>query len=242
MRRALEIDEQSFGLYHPDVARDLNNLAALFQATNRLAKAEPLMRRALDIFENSLGKDHPNVATQFNNLAQLLKVTNRLAEAEPLMRRTLAIDEQSLGPNHPSVARDLNNLAALLQATNRRADAEPLMRRNLEILLQFTRNTGHAHPNLKAAIKNYIALLNAMGRGQEDIKTTLRAMMSAHGLSVDKGDQGQVEAPGPSPRLRVVIARLMQEPEKTAEIATRLQRDDPELFQELLAWIQSQQT
>src|SRR5271167_4778049 len=40
--------------------RDLNNLALLLQATNRLAEAEPLMRRALEIFEKSLGPEHPD--------------------------------------------------------------------------------------------------------------------------------------------------------------------------------------
>ena len=39
-RRALAIDEQSYGPDHPRVAIDLNNLAALLQATNRLAEAE----------------------------------------------------------------------------------------------------------------------------------------------------------------------------------------------------------
>ena len=63
MRRALAIDEKSFGPDHPNVARDLNNLAQLLQATNRLAEAEPLMRRALAIDEKSFGPDHPNVAT-----------------------------------------------------------------------------------------------------------------------------------------------------------------------------------
>ena len=38
MRRALAIDEQSFGKDHPNVAIDLNNLAQLLQATNRLAR------------------------------------------------------------------------------------------------------------------------------------------------------------------------------------------------------------
>ncbi len=36
MKRALAIDEKSYGPDHPDVARDLNNLAQLLQATNRL--------------------------------------------------------------------------------------------------------------------------------------------------------------------------------------------------------------
>ena len=62
MRRALAIDEASFGPDHPNVARDLNNLAQLLQDTNRLSDAEPLMRRALAIDEASFGPDHPNVA------------------------------------------------------------------------------------------------------------------------------------------------------------------------------------
>jgi tetratricopeptide (TPR) repeat protein len=89
-RRALAIDENSFGPDHPDVARDLNNLALLLRDTNRLAEAEPLFRRALAINEKSFGPDHPNVATDLNNLAALLSATNRLAEAEPLFRRALA--------------------------------------------------------------------------------------------------------------------------------------------------------
>ena len=69
MRRALAIDEQSYGTDHPDVARDLNNLAQLLQDTNRLAEAEPLIRRALAIDEQSYGTDHPDVAIRLNNLA-----------------------------------------------------------------------------------------------------------------------------------------------------------------------------
>ena len=54
MRRALAIDEKSYGPDHPNVAIRLNNLAELLQATNRLAEAEPLMRRALAIDETEL--------------------------------------------------------------------------------------------------------------------------------------------------------------------------------------------
>ena len=105
MRRALAIDEKSYGPEHPDVARDLNNLAQLLQATNRLAEAEPLMRRALAIDEKSYGPEHPKVATDLNNLAQLLQATNRLAEAEPLMRRTVLIFvkfTRNTGHRHPA--------------------------------------------------------------------------------------------------------------------------------------------
>ena len=77
MRRALAIDEQSYGPDHPNVATDLNNLAQLLQATNRLAEAEPLMRRALAIDEQILRRGPPQVASSLNNLATLLQATNR---------------------------------------------------------------------------------------------------------------------------------------------------------------------
>ena len=38
-RRALAIDEASYGPDHPNVAIDLNNLAQLLHDTNRLAEA-----------------------------------------------------------------------------------------------------------------------------------------------------------------------------------------------------------
>jgi tetratricopeptide (TPR) repeat protein len=72
MRRALDIDEASFGKEHPNIARDLNNLALLLQDTNRLEEAEPLMRRAVDIFERSLGPDHPRTQRGRGNLEGLL--------------------------------------------------------------------------------------------------------------------------------------------------------------------------
>jgi tetratricopeptide (TPR) repeat protein len=171
------MDEASYGPDHPDVARDLNNLALLLKATNRLSEAEPLYRRALAIDEASYGSEHPNVAIRLNNLASLLYATNRLSEAEPLMRRALAIDEASYGPEHPNVARDLNNLALLLQATNRLSDAEPLSRRVLLIFLSFLRQ-GFQHPNLQAASENYTSVLVDMGLSEEEAQTKIAAIIS----------------------------------------------------------------
>ena len=133
MRRALEIDEKSFGPDHPNVATRLTALALLLQTTNRPAEAEPLMRRALDIDEKSYGPEHTNVATRLTGLAILLEAENRFAEAEPLLRRALAIFEKAYGPDHPNVAISLTGLAQALQSTNRFAEAEPLLRRSLAI-------------------------------------------------------------------------------------------------------------
>lgn len=80
MRRALDIDEKSYGKDHPNVARDLNNLAQLLQATNRLADAEPLMRRALVNlidFSRRTGYEHPNQEIISANYRELLQAMGK---------------------------------------------------------------------------------------------------------------------------------------------------------------------
>lgn len=162
MRRALAIDEVSFGHEHPNVAGRLNNLATLLKDTNRLEEAEPLMLRALAIDESFFGKEHPNVARDLNNLAALFQAMNRLEEAEPLMRRALAIDRASFGNEHPNVASDLNNLATLLQDTNRLEEAEALMRRALAI-----DEVSIDHPDIARDLNNLATLLRDTNRLEE---------------------------------------------------------------------------
>ena len=144
------------------------------------------MRRALEIDEASFGPEHPAVARDLNNLAQLLGATNRLDEAEPLYRRALEIDEASFGPEHPEVAIRLNNLALLLEDTNRLEEAAPLMERNLVILLEFTRRTGHRHPHLDDAIKNYRGLLMQMGDSEDEVNKRLKGLAPEMFESADK--------------------------------------------------------
>ena len=118
MRRALEIDERSFGPDHPEVATDLNNLAELLKDMDLPAEAERLMRRSLAIDEQSFGPDHPKVAIRLNNLAQLLQDADRLAEAEPLMRRVLKVFLRftvDTGHGHPHFRGAVRNYTALLE-------------------------------------------------------------------------------------------------------------------------------
>ena len=115
-QRALAILEKTRGPNHLDVARALNNLAAVYQEQGRYADAEPLYKRSLAIREKALGHDHPDVATTLSNLGSVYYDQGRYADAEPLDKRSLAIREKALGPDHPLVALSLNNLAALYQA------------------------------------------------------------------------------------------------------------------------------
>ncbi len=172
-RRALAINERSYGPDHANVATNLNNLAELLRNTNRIAEAEPLFRRALAINERSRGPDQAEFAADLNNLALLLEATGRTAHAEPLFRRALAIAEPSTGPGHPLVANCLNNLAAMFQATNRVVEAEPLYRRALAIDEQ---SYGSDHPLVANRLNNLAAMLQATNRMAEAEPLCRRAL------------------------------------------------------------------
>ena len=95
-RICLKISEDIYGPDHLEVAMDLNTLANILRATNRLEEAKSLMERALRIAENSLGENQTEIAYMLNTMALLLYETNRFNEAEPLIERVLKIDEKSL--------------------------------------------------------------------------------------------------------------------------------------------------
>ena len=61
---------QVLGTNHPDVAKQLNNLALLCQNQGKYEAVERYYRRALAIYEGQLGSDNPNVARTKNNLVR----------------------------------------------------------------------------------------------------------------------------------------------------------------------------
>ncbi len=68
--------------YLPDVATTLNNLAALYSATQRMKEAETAWLEALSIYRRTAEANPeafmPYVATTLNNLANLYSATHRL--------------------------------------------------------------------------------------------------------------------------------------------------------------------
>lgn len=62
------VTHQVLGKEHPDVAKQLNNLALLCQNQGKYEEVEYYYSRALEIYECRLGPDDPNVAKTKNNL------------------------------------------------------------------------------------------------------------------------------------------------------------------------------
>jgi hypothetical protein len=70
-RRALAIDEERFGPNHPNVGMDLNNLAALLAAINRLEDAESNNYAALLA---EMGLSSPQILGRLNELSRPFEV------------------------------------------------------------------------------------------------------------------------------------------------------------------------
>ena len=71
LRLALRLQEEQFGLIHPEVVGTLDSLGVVCGLLGRPDEAEYLHRRALGIAKKTLGADHPAVATSLRNLANL---------------------------------------------------------------------------------------------------------------------------------------------------------------------------
>ena len=61
---------QVLGVDHPDVAKQLNNLALLCQNQGKYQEVELYYERALHIYQSKLGPDDANVAKTKNNLVR----------------------------------------------------------------------------------------------------------------------------------------------------------------------------
>ncbi len=156
-----------------DLAIAQHNLASLYQAQGKVAKAEPLYLRALGIEEKALGKNHPYVANTLSYLASLYQTQGKYAKAESLYLRALGIKEKALGKNHPHLATTLFNLASLYQAQGKYAKAESLYLRALGI---YEKALGKNHPHVATALVNLASLYQAQGKYAKAESLYLRAL------------------------------------------------------------------
>jgi tetratricopeptide (TPR) repeat protein len=121
--RALALHTRGLGTAHPDVAKDLNVLGALYNLAGRFMDADESYRRALAIVENCYGPDHLEVATTCADLAALRSDHGDYDIAEALGRRSLRILQAVLGPEDTEVGRAMLNLAAAIAGQDRLAEA-----------------------------------------------------------------------------------------------------------------------
>ena len=134
----------ALGTNHPDVARDLNALGALYHLAGRDDDAAHAYGQALTVFEDSYGPIHFEVAMACANLAVLCGDQGDFAQAESLGRRSLDILTAILGPDDPEVGLTLLNLAAAAAGQHKMAEAQERASRAAQILAGRL-SPGHPH-------------------------------------------------------------------------------------------------
>ena len=82
-KRSLAIQEQELTRYRSGIARTLNNLGSLYEATERPREARKLYRRVVTALQPALGPDNPSVKMAQLRLAKLAEVTLPTAAAVP---------------------------------------------------------------------------------------------------------------------------------------------------------------
>ena len=96
-KRALEIREKTFGMDHPDVGKQLTNLALLCLNQGKYDQVEEYYQRAIDIYTKAYGKNDPNVLKTKNNLASAYLREGKYQLAVQLYQEVLA-ESQSMIP------------------------------------------------------------------------------------------------------------------------------------------------
>ncbi|MCX4247339.1 serine/threonine-protein kinase [Paraliomyxa miuraensis] len=155
--QVLQLEEETLGPEHPEVAGSLSNLATVLRSQGDYERAELHFERALQIFEQALGPDHPHVAMALMNLGTVLHARAEHERATPCFERALRINEQALGPDHPEVAKVLTNLGFVLGGQGKQAEARLHLERALRINEQAL---GPDHPAVALDLMNLTHVLH----------------------------------------------------------------------------------
>ncbi len=158
--KAVEIFRRLLGDEHPEHARSLTNLAALYHAAGAHSRAEPLYRQALEISSSALGRDHPDYISALGHLALLYDNMGDYRRAEPLCRELVQRSRKIFGRDNATYATSLNNLAALYHAVGDYGRAEPLYREASNIWAELV---GTKHRLYAASCNNLGELYFEMG-------------------------------------------------------------------------------
>lgn len=96
-----------------DLSLTLHQIAQLYRAQGKYARALDAYEVALRGMKTALGKHHPNVAAVLGNIGNLQKEMGDLAAAYMTYQEVLGIESYRLGLSHPDVAITLHNIATI---------------------------------------------------------------------------------------------------------------------------------
>ena len=108
LTKALNVDINLHGNYHPNIASRYNNLSLIHIENGEYTDAIELLEKALNIDINVYGDKHENVATRFINLSKCYREVSKLNKALDLIKKAHEIDLFSYGEEHPMLCYTYN--------------------------------------------------------------------------------------------------------------------------------------
>ena len=81
LEKALEIQKKVLDEDHADVANTCNNLASVYEKSEKYEEAKKLREKALFILKKSFAEDHPYVVGSYENLASVYNKIGKHDEA-----------------------------------------------------------------------------------------------------------------------------------------------------------------
>lgn len=156
--QALQINRQTYGEVHPEVAKSQRNIADLYRAQGVFNIADSLYSEVLVMQENLFGEDSPEIAQTLNSLAITLRHMGEYETADSLYNKALTIRKTSLGTSHPLVSESLSGLASTRYFLGDYETSENYYRE----ALQIQRNTlPENHSRIATTLNDLGALLDS---------------------------------------------------------------------------------
>ncbi|MBX9573582.1 MAG: tetratricopeptide repeat protein [Candidatus Obscuribacterales bacterium] len=187
------------------LARVLNNLAVLYNETNRNPKAEEYYKRALGLREKLLGPNTMEVAITLNNLANLYKDQKQFDKAEPLYRRAMAIGSKLEGPESSYMAMCHFNMASFYKSQNKLDLAVESYKKSLSI---GEKVMGPDNSHVMDIVINLAELYDEQGKTAEAKPLFMRYLKATEPLfGIKDNDPNRTE------KLKKVVAEMRKDKE-----------------------------
>lgn len=94
-KKAIKINEENFGINHPNLATSYNNISVLYQSMGEFKKALEFQKKSIQIQEKILGmSNHPDLAISYMNISMLYKNLKECLKVKEYVQKAIDILKQ----------------------------------------------------------------------------------------------------------------------------------------------------
>lgn len=188
-RRAVALNERSFGAMDAETGRSLDRLGRVLTTREEYDEATIVLQRALLLLEDELGPGHTDVATARSSTGLLLLSQRKLDEALAWFEQSREIRENVLGGDDPTVGETEQMIGTCLSLQGNFQGAYTHLRRALEI---YEQALGPVHPRVAEALES---LGVAQGFNDELVESQLSLERALRIVDATAGPDSAMAAP-----------------------------------------------